>query len=143
MHSESSRHREKNVLRLILFLSWFECFRDAEIRTYHGIKVTTLTRVYERFYGNTLADISVIFFPVWIVFFEKQRTISAAYVSWFGYFTSKHVSFHGFAGRPQHPENETKYLQKLRVSIQKNSRKCCLKVTPFFKRLFVQNKLRF
>lgn len=54
----------KKRIRLILLLSGFECFRDAEIRTYHGIKVTALTRDYERFYGNTLADISVIFFPV-------------------------------------------------------------------------------
>ena len=53
----------KKRIRLILLLSGFECFRDAEIRAYHGIKVTTLTRVYERFYGNTLLDISVIFFP--------------------------------------------------------------------------------
>lgn len=51
----------KKRIRLILLLSGYECFRDAEIRTYHGIKLTTLTRVYERFYGNTLLDISVIF----------------------------------------------------------------------------------
>ena len=132
---------KKIALRLILFLSRFECFRDAEMRTYHGIKFTTLTWVYERFYGDTLVDISVfffsclncVFFPSELCSFEKQRTISAACVSWFAYFTSKHISFHRFATSTRRKRNEVS--SKVKGIHAKNFSQMLFKSNAFFQEI--------